>query len=117
MKNVEERLWVGGKGGVARYENDNYHRMTDEATGNPWLICTMWLAKWYIAKAKKTDDLKRALELINWVADCSLETGVMPEQVHPFTGESLSVAPLTWSHAEFVDVISRYVEKRADLDI
>ena len=116
MENVEERLWVGGKGGVARYENDNYHRLTDEATGNPWLICTLWLAKWYIAKAKKTDDLKRALELVNWVADCSLETGVMPEQVHPITGESLSVAPLTWSHAEFVDVITRYVKKRADLD-
>lgn len=116
MENVEERLWVGGKGGVARYENDNYHRLTDKATGNPWLICTLWLAKWYIAKARKIDDLKRALELINWVADCSLETGIMPEQVHPFTGESLSVAPLTWSHAEFVDVITRYVEKRADLD-
>ena len=117
MENVEERLWVGGKGGVARYENDNYHRMTDKATGNPWLICTLWLAKWYIAKARKTDDLKRALELINWVANCSLETGVMPEQVHPFTGKSLSVAPLTWSHAEFVNVITRYVEKMADLEI
>jgi GH15 family glucan-1,4-alpha-glucosidase len=66
MKNVEEILWVEGKGGVARYENDNYHRMTDKATGNPWLICTLWLAKWYIAKARKIDDLKRALELINW---------------------------------------------------
>ncbi len=31
------------------------------------------------AKAKKIDDLKRALELLNWIADGSLKTGVMPE--------------------------------------
>lgn len=111
MRNVEEKLWVKGKGGIARYENDSYRRQVDGAMGNPWLICTLWLAKWYIAKAKDGDDMKRALELINWVADCSLETGIMPEQVHPFTGESLSVAPLTWSHAEFVDTITRYVKK------
>jgi GH15 family glucan-1,4-alpha-glucosidase len=115
MRNVEERLWVLGKGGLARYENDNYHRVSDEVPGNPWIICTLWLAKWYIAKAKGISDLDRALELINWVADCSLETGIMPEQVHPFIGESLSVAPLTWSHAEFVDTITRYVEKREKL--
>jgi len=41
----------------------------------------------------------------------------MPEQVRPFTGESLSVAPLTWSHAEFVDTITRYQEKKAQLKV
>ena len=117
MQNLEEKLWVPGKGGMARYENDPYHRAADPVTGNPWLICTLWLAKWYIAKAKEIRDLEKALELINWVADCSLETGIMPEQVHPFTGESLSVAPLTWSHAEFVDTITRYQEKKAQLKV
>ncbi len=65
---------------MATYENDTYHRETSLVTGNPWLICTLWLAKWYIAKAKENRDLKKALELINWVEDCSLETGIMPEQ-------------------------------------
>ncbi|MDD3246161.1 MAG: glycoside hydrolase family 15 protein [Methanosarcina sp.] len=117
MQNLEEKLWVPGKGGMARYENDTYHRTADLVTGNPWIICTLWLAKWYIAKAKEIRDLEKALELINWVADCSLETGIMPEQVHPFTEESLSVAPLTWSHAEFVDTITRYQEKKAQLEV
>lgn len=116
MEDIEKKLWVkSGKGGVARYIGDAYYRKTDKAPGNPWLICTLWLAKWYIAKAKGKKDMKRALELINWVANCSLETGIMPEQVHPLTGEPQSVAPLTWSHAEFVDTITKYVNKRARL--
>ncbi len=117
IQNLEEKLWVPGKRGMARYETDPYHRKTDLVTGNPWLICTLWLAKWYVAKAKENRDLEKALELINWVADCSLETGIMPEQIHPFTEESLSVAPLTWSHAEFVDTITRYQEKKAQLKV
>ncbi len=116
MKNLEEKLWVPENGGLARYQNDYYHRKKDRVSSNPWLICTLWLAKWYIAKAKETRDLEKALELINWVADCSLETGIMPEQVDSLTGESLSVAPpLTWSHAEFVDTIIRYQEKKTQL--
>ena len=88
IQNLEKKLWVPGKGGMARYENDPYHRKTDLVTGNPWLICTFWLAKWYVAKAKENRDRKspRADQL-----GCRLlpETGIMPEQIHPFTGESL----------------------------
>ncbi|MFP4654317.1 MAG: glycoside hydrolase family 15 protein [Methanohalobium sp.] len=117
MKNIENNLWVGKSGGVARYENDYYYRKSDKYPGNPWITCTLWLAKWYIAKSNVLDEMEKALELINWVADCSLETGIMPEQVHPLTGESISVAPLTWSHAEFVDTVTKYVEKRKKLEI
>jgi GH15 family glucan-1,4-alpha-glucosidase len=39
----------------------------------------------------------------------------MPEQVHPETGEPLSVAPLTWSHAEFVATVLNYLEKKQSL--
>ena len=115
MQTIEEKLWAVGKGGVGRYENDQYRRQVAEGPGNPWSICTLWLAKWYIAKAKTVDDLNKALELINWTANCSLSTGIMPEQVHPYTGESVSVAPLTWSHGEFVDAITRYTRKAASL--
>lgn len=117
MRRVENKLRVGTNGGIARYENDNYHRQSDQYPGNPWIICTLWLAKWYIAKAKSGDELEKPLELINWVVNCSLETGIMPEQVHPFTYESLSVAPLTWSHAEFVDTVTKYIEKRQLLSL
>ncbi len=115
MEGIEEALWSGRNGGVARYVGDYYRRQVSDAPGNSWPICTLWLAKWYIARAKKVADLDRALELIKWVADCALGTGIMPEQVHPDTGESLSVAPLTWSHGEFVDTVSRYVEMMAFL--
>ena len=115
MKNLEEKLWVPGKGGLARYENDLYHRQEGRINSNPWLICTLWLAKWYIAKAKEIKDLEKALELINWTAASSLETGIMPEQIDSLTGEPLSVAPLTWSHAEFVDTIIRYQKRKIRL--
>ena len=116
MRNIENKLRTGKSGGIARYENDHYHKKSDKYPGNPWIICTLWLAKWYIAKSNGFNDLDKALELINWVADCSLETGIMPEQVHPLTGESTSVTPLTWSHAEFVDTVTKYIEKRNELE-
>jgi oligosaccharide amylase len=115
MSSVEKKLWAGGHGGIARYENDYYRRQVQDGPGNSWLISTLWLAKWHIAKAKSLDDLARAWELINWVAKCALSTGIMPEQVHPHTGESISVAPLTWSHGEFVDAVAKFLEKKASL--
>jgi GH15 family glucan-1,4-alpha-glucosidase len=117
MRNLEQKLWVPGTGGLARYENDFYYRQEGRINSNPWLICTLWLAKWYIAKAKEIKDLEKALGLINWAADNSLETGIMPEQIDSLTGEPLSVAPLTWSHAEFVDTIIRYQKKKTQLRI
>lgn len=117
MRNLEQKHWVPGTGGLARYENDFYYRQEGRINSNPWLICTLWLAKWYIAKAKEIKDLEKALGLINWAADNSLETGIMPEQIDSLTGEPLSVAPLTWSHAEFVDTIIRYQKKKTQLRI
>jgi len=40
---------------------------------------------------------------------------VMAEQVHPFTGEPVSVSPLVWSHAEFVIAVCEYLEKYREL--
>jgi hypothetical protein len=39
----------------------------------------------------------------------------MPEQVHPLTGEFLSVSPLTWSHGTLVAAMLDYAEKQAAL--
>ena len=54
MRAVEEKLWVETEvGGVARFENDGYMRVSEKATGNGWFVCTLWLADYRIAAAKK----------------------------------------------------------------
>src|SRR3954469_9208601 len=70
MRAVEQKLWVKTRvGGVARYENDYYHRISNDIAsvpGNPWFICTLWLADYYIARAKSMDELKSALPIFEW---------------------------------------------------
>ncbi len=107
MNAIHDRLWVKTKvGGIARYENDRYFQVSQDIAnvpGNPWFICTLWLAEWYAVTAQKPDDLKRALELIEWAVSHALPSGVFAEQVDPYTGAPLSVSPLTWSHTDFRD--------------
>lgn len=120
METMRDRLWVRTDvGGVARYEDDRYHQVSedlDNVPGNPWFICTLWLAQWHIAKARTVEDLKPALDILDWVADHDLRSGVMAEQVHPYTNEPLSVSPLTWSHATLVMTVQEYLAKRADVN-
>jgi len=40
---------------------------------------------------------------------------VLAEQLNPLTGEPLSVAPLTWSHATFVETVLDFVEKEKEI--
>jgi glucoamylase len=118
MEAIHKQLWVQTDiGGLARYENDQYHRTGDggDVPGNPWFICTLWLARWYIARAKSTKDLAPAMDLLTWAVDHALESGVMAEQVHPTTGQPLSVSPLTWSHAALVSAALAYREAAAQL--
>lgn len=91
-------------GGIARYQGDYFFRQTEEAPGNPWIICTLWLAQWHIA----VGDLSSAEKLIDWTVKHQTVAGLLPEQVHPLTGVPLSVCPLTWSHATFVDTLLLY---------
>ena len=115
MNAIRERLWVRTDvGGVARYENDYYHQVSQDVAnvpGNPWFICTLWLAQWEIARAQSADDLKPAREILEWVAARALPSGVLAEQVHPYTDAPLSVSPLTWSHATFVATVLEYLAK------
>lgn len=119
MEAVRDGLWVKTEvGGLARYANDYYFRRSDDIArvpGNPWFICTLWLAGWHVARAQCREDLAAARELIEWVVRYSLPTGIMAEQVHPYTGEPLSVAPLTWSHATFVQVVGDYGRRWCEL--
>ncbi|MDE5413946.1 glycoside hydrolase family 15 protein [Alkalihalobacterium chitinilyticum] len=112
MTAISEQLRVNTNvGGYARYSNDNYFKQTEdihEVPGNPWIICTLWVAKWHILKAVSIEELQPAYEIFQWVCEHSLSSGLLPEQIHPHTGEPLSVAPLTWSHATFIDVVNDY---------
>lgn len=119
MEAMRNKLWVrSAVGGMARYENDYYHQVsqdTETIPGNPWFICTLWLAGWYITTAKDEEELQPAMELIEWVANHTLASGVMAEQVHPYTNEPLSVSPLTWSHATYVATLFQYNQKLREL--
>ncbi len=115
MQQLEQRLWAKtAVGGMARYENDYYYQVThdlNQAQGNPWFICTLWLAQYRIARASDIDELRTALPLLEWAQTHALQSGVMAEQVNPFTSEPLSVSPLTWSHAEYVLTVRWYLGK------
>ncbi|HEY9677444.1 MAG TPA: glycoside hydrolase family 15 protein [Drouetiella sp.] len=116
MAAVKERLWVRTDvGGMARYENDYYQQVSKDIAnvpGNPWFVCTLWLAQYYIASAKTLADLDEALDLLNWVSDHAMPSGVLAEQVDPYTNAPLSVSPLSWSHASFVMCVVEYLEAR-----
>jgi oligosaccharide amylase len=115
MQAIQDRLSVRTEvGGVARYENDPYQETTaDKANvpGNPWFICTLWLAEWHIARAQTPGDLSPALDILNWTANHALPSGVMAEQVHPYSHAPLSVSPLTWSHATLVLTVREYLAR------
>ncbi len=112
MRFVEEKLWIDTSiGGVARFENDNYMRVSESVTGNAWFICTLWLADYRIAIAENKEDLKGVIELLEWTTKRALPSGVLAEQVNPLTGEPVSVSPLTWSHSTFVATVMNYLQK------
>ena len=122
LDQVAQRLWVQTDvGGVARYENDYYHQIektdTQRVPGNPWFICTLWLARYHILRAKEPGELGRAKELIEWAASHAFVSGVMAEQLHPYTGEPLSVSPLTWSHAAYVRTVNEYIRTAGHFSI
>ncbi len=105
-------------GGIARYKKDYYHNVTDDfekVPGNPWIICTLWVAQHLIDTAETQQELEDAKEYMHWTCDNSLETGILPEQVDPFTGEGKSVAPLTWSHTTFIETVLKYRDRKQEI--
>jgi len=120
MDSLRDRLWVKTDvGGCARYERDYYHQVesekTDDVPGNPWVICTLWQAQYHIASASNIKELRLALPLLEWTAKRTLDSGVLAEQFHPYTGAPMSVSPLTWSHATFVTTCMMYTQKHDEL--
>jgi GH15 family glucan-1,4-alpha-glucosidase len=116
MKGLWDRLWVKTSvGGCSRYERDYYHQVerdnTDAVPGNPWVICTLWQAQHRIEHARTVEELQEALPLIEWAQRRAEKSGVLAEQFNPYSGDPISVSPLTWSHATFVIAVMEYLRK------
>lgn len=114
MEAIRTKLNVDG--GIARFEHDGYMRVSDEIIGNPWFICTLWLADYYVASAKSSADLDRAMSILKWVASKALPSGVLAEQINPLTEEHVSVSPLTWSHSTFIATVCTYLKRKNELN-
>ncbi len=123
MAAVRNALWCNtGEGGLARYENNSYQRVAPPpgapaTPGNPWFVCTMWYAQYLIAVAKGRDDLDKAFDMILWATERCLPSGVMAEQVDPYSGKPLSVSPLTWSHAAYITTVLEYLDRQSELNL
>jgi GH15 family glucan-1,4-alpha-glucosidase len=112
LRAVTDKLWVKTDiWGVARYENDGYFRVSKNVVGNPWFVCTLWLARWHIARASRLDQLKEGLDLLLWATKHAQPSGIMGKQIDPDPGAPLSVSPLFWSHTEFVTAVCEYLNR------
>lgn len=118
VKKTEEKLLCKTpSGGIARYDNDAYHKKHNDVPGNPWIITSLWMAQYEIAKAKKVRDLDKAVKWLTWVCNKALPSGILSEQIDPYTNGHLSAAPLTWSHTEFVVTVIEYLEKLSEFGV
>ena len=116
MDALESSLWVKTDvGGMARYQNDHYRRVSLDTSGNPWFISTLRLARWHIARASSLGELETAMDLLKWAARNALSSGALAEQLDPYSGKPLSATPLLWSHAEFVLAVSEYISKYQEI--
>ena len=106
-----------GIGGYTRYEDDYYYRVSHSEPGNPWNILTCWVAQFTIANAKSEADLKPAVEVLEWVVKYATQSGILAEQLDPYTGAHLSASPLAWSSAEFIMTVLKYLQKREELGL
>jgi len=114
-----EKLHIKSEvGGLTRNENDYYQRVDRDYEGhqgNPWIITTLWHAQWLMEIAKTKKELEASKSNLDWAIRQANLAGIMPEQMSPFDGEPLSVAPLTWSHATFVDTVLKYDKRMKEL--
>jgi GH15 family glucan-1,4-alpha-glucosidase len=106
-KRVEDELFRRGPiGGVIRYVGDDYFLGKPQYGGNPWIVCSLWLAQYYISAGRKDE----AKGLIDWALERQQPSGILSEQFDPENGSSLGVAPLVWSHAELINTVLDYYQ-------
>jgi GH15 family glucan-1,4-alpha-glucosidase len=99
---VEKKLLNSSpSGGVPRFEHDDYFLEKKQYLGNPWIVCTLWQAQYYIY----TNQRSKAEELLDWAIGHAKQSGMLSEQIDPETGGQVGVSPLVWSHATFIDTV------------
>lgn len=100
---IEEKLLnISPSGGTARFEHDGYFfDANPEFMGNPWIVTTLWMAQFYL-RSKQYD---KALAILDWAKSKTSHSGIFSEQIHPETSAPISVSPLVWSHAEYVNTV------------
>ncbi|MEK7567760.1 MAG: glycoside hydrolase family 15 protein [Patescibacteria group bacterium] len=103
--------------GIARYFGDNYCKVQGNIPGNPWLISTLWFVQFLISKAQSEKEFSKIREYFDWVAKCAQASGILSQQLNPFNGEQVSISPLIWSHAEFVNTVIKYLERLEELGV
>jgi GH15 family glucan-1,4-alpha-glucosidase len=54
-----------------------------EGAGNPWLLCSLWLAQYQLLCAKEFGDLEPPLAILEKVSGAALPRGVLAEQIDP----------------------------------
>ena len=105
---IEKRL-TSNVGGIKRFENDQY------ISGNPWVLCTLWLSIYYITKYEITNDINdniKALEYFDWVTNHSSLHGFLPEQVCKDTAKPIWVNALAWSHGLYIICVDKLYGKK-----
>jgi GH15 family glucan-1,4-alpha-glucosidase len=95
--------------GLPRYEEDMYRREEGQDS-NFWHVTTLWYAQYLL----ETNDVEAAARSIEWSLTHSYASGIMAEQILPESGYSTSVAPLAWSHAEFMATLLDYMANEGD---
>ena len=88
-------------GGYERFEEDHY------MGGKPWVLATLWMANYYIEIGEK----KKAKECFEYVIKTSSEHGFLAEQIDNEKMAPAWVIGLGWSHAMFIIVLKKMLEK------
>lgn len=95
---LRQKLMVDGAK-VIRYEDDEYRREPD-GPSNPWPVTSLWYAQY----AMEQHDDAQANRILDWVGRVMFPSGVIAEQYNK-DDQRLSVAPLTWSQAEYMNAL------------
>ena len=88
-------------GGYTRFEGDHYRG------GKPWVIATLWMANYYL----EIGENKKAKECFDLVVKTSTDHGFLAEQIDNSTMKSDWVIGLGWSHAMYITVLKKMIEK------